>query len=148
MNDRGPQKLREGRRTRQRGAAAVEFALVFVLFFMVMYGAIAYGVVFALRHTFTQAVNEGARAALQDVGDIAAREALALSTATTAVSWLGARAPTPVVNTDCVATTAAFTCVKVTITYDYAANPIIPAIPGLGIVLPDTLTAQAVVQIS
>lgn len=138
---------------RQGGAAVIEFALVFVLFFMVMYGAIAYGVVFAVRHSITQAVSEGARAALQDVGDIAtddglaARVELARVTAANAIGWLGDLAPPPVVNFDCAATTPSLTCLKVSITYDYAAHPIIPEILGLGIVLPDTLAAQAIVQL-
>ncbi|MFA5082011.1 MAG: TadE/TadG family type IV pilus assembly protein [Hydrogenophilaceae bacterium] len=145
--DTGRLKFRHDSAHRQRGAAAVEFALVFVLFFMVMYGAIAYGVVFAIKHSMTQAASEGARAALQDVGDIAAREALAQTTAANALSWLGANAPIPIVSIDCTPTTPAFTCLKVAITYDYAANPIIPPIPGLGIVLPANLNAQAIVQI-
>lgn len=143
----GITRFRQGQAGRQRGAAAVEFALVFVLFFMVMYGAIAYGVVFAIKHSMTQAASEGARAALQDVGDIAARETLAQTTAANALSWLGANAPTPVASLDCTPTTPAFTCLRVAIAYDYAANPIIPPLPGLGIVLPANLTAQAIVQI-
>lgn len=147
MINRGPGFL-SVTASRQRGAAAIEFALVFVLFFMVLYGAIAYGMVFAVKHSITQAASEGARAALQDVtGGLPARLAVAQTTAANAISWLGTLAPTPVVDTDCVATTASLTCLKVTITYDYAANPIIPAIPGLGIALPDNLVAQAIVQL-
>ncbi|MDD4881305.1 MAG: pilus assembly protein, partial [Gallionellaceae bacterium] len=130
-------KFRNSPTNRQRGAAAVEFALVFILFFMVMYGAIAYGVVFAIKHSMTQAASEGARAALQDVtGGMPAREALALATAANALNWLGTNAPTPVVSLDCTPTEPRFTCLKVAITYDYAANPIIPPLPGLGVVLP------------
>lgn len=144
----GGLNFRQGPASRQRGAAAVEFALVFVMFFMVMYGAIAYGVVFAIKHSMTQAASEGARAALQDVtGGMPAREALALATAANALSWLGTNAPTPVVSLDCTPTEPSFTCLKVAITYDYSANPIIPPLPGLGIVLPASLKAQAIVQI-
>lgn len=131
---------------RQRGAAAIEFALVFVIFFMVLYGAVAYGVVFAIRHSLTLAASEGARAAVQDVGNADARAALAATTAANAIAWLGTNAPAPVVtHSPCPATP--YRCLQVSLTYDYAANPIVPAIPGLGIELPATLQSQATVQL-
>lgn len=136
--------MQKGRR--QRGAAAIEFALVFVLFFMLLYGAISYGLVFAVKHSLTQAASEGARASLQDVGGLPERIALAQATAANAVSWLGARAPTPVITTAPCPTTT-FTCLTVALTYNYASNPIIPPIPGLGINLPATLDARAIVQL-
>lgn len=146
MND--PTRRRHIRTTRrgQRGAVAVEFAMVFVIFFILLYGGIAYGMIFAIKHSFTQAAAEGARAALQDVGDLDARKALALDTATQIVSWLDKWAPTPAVTSAPCATTP-YTCITVTLTYDYQANPIVPAIPGLGVVLPDTITSQATVQL-
>ncbi|MDD5329943.1 MAG: pilus assembly protein [Sulfuricella sp.] len=135
-----------GGRHRQGGAMAVEFALVFAMFFVVMYGIVAYGIVFAVQHSLTQAANEGARAAVRDVGDTAARMALAQTVATGAVSWLGARAPVPVVNAaNCVSTP--YVCVTVSLTYNYAANPIVPSLPGLGVVLPANLRGQATVQL-
>lgn len=135
---------RAGRR--QGGAALIEFALVFVLFFMVLYGAIAYGVMFAVRHSLTQAAAEGARAALQDVGDLADRMEHARLAASDAVDWLGSLAPVPqVTSSPCTAT--GYTCVEVSLSYDYASNPIIPPLPGMGIVLPATLAAQATVQL-
>lgn len=138
--------LVRGSTYRQRGAVVIEFALVFIVFFMVMYGAIAYGIVFALQHSLTHAANEGARAAVQDVGDIAARKALAQTTASNAVVWLGARAPTPTVTSaPCAATP--FVCVNVALAYDYAANPIIPPLPGLGLFLPALINSQATVQL-
>lgn len=130
----------------QRGVAAIEFALVFVLFFMVMYGIISYGVVFAIQHSLTHAANEGARAAVKDVGSVADRMTLASTTAANAVAWLGTRAPVPEVTLP-PCPNAGFTCVKVAMTYNYAANPIVPPIAGLGLVLPATLTAQATVQV-
>ncbi len=137
-----------GGRGRQHGAAAVEFALVFGMFFVVMYGIVAYGVVFAVKHSMTQAANEGARAAVKDVGDgsIGARTALAKTVATNAIAWLGARAPVPEVTSGACSGTP-YTCVTVTLTYNYAANPIVPPLPGLGVVLPATLKAQATVEV-
>lgn len=129
----------------QSGAALIEFALVFILFFMILYGAIAYGVMFAVRHSLTQASAEGARAALQDVGGVPERMEHAKLAASDAVSWLGALAPVPQVTAKpCTAT--GYTCVEVSLSYDYASHPIIPPLPGMGIVLPATLAAQATVQ--
>lgn len=130
----------------QRGAVAIEFALVFVLFFMVMYGIVAYGMVFAVQHSLTQAASEGARAAVRDVGGLAERMALAKTTSANAIAWLGGRAPVPqVTSVPCAGTP--FVCVKVMLVYDYLKNPLVPALPGLGIALPASLTAQATVQL-
>ncbi|MBS1159739.1 MAG: pilus assembly protein TadE [Proteobacteria bacterium] len=139
-------KLPLDRRSPQRGAVAIEFALVFVIFFMVMYGVVAYGIVFAIEHSLTHAVNEGARAAVADVGGLAERKSLAASTATAAVAWMGKQAPVPQVTAVTCAATG-FVCLKVALVYNYAANPIVPPLPGLGIPLPDTLSAQATVQL-
>lgn len=146
MNDGKRRKFNRNEQRVQRGAAAIEFAVVFVMFFMLLYGAIAYGIVFAIKHSFTQAAAEGTRAALQDVGDVSQRKTLAQDTAAEVISWLGDRAPVPVVSSGPCATTP-YICVTVTLTYDYAANPIIPGLPGLGIVLPDVVTSQATVQL-
>lgn len=130
----------------QRGAVAIEFALVFVLFFMVMYGIVAYGMVFAVQHSLTQAASEGARAAVRDVGGLPERMALAKSTSATAIAWLGGRAPVPQVTSAACAATP-YVCVKVMLVYDYLNNPLVPALPGLGVALPASLTAQATVQL-
>lgn len=131
---------------RQRGAAAIEFALVFIIFFLVLYGIISYGVVFAIQHSLTHAANEGARAAVKDVGSMAERVALASTTASNAVAWLGTRAPAPAVTLPA-CPNPGFVCIRVALTYNYAANPIVPPIAGLGLVLPATLSAQATVQL-
>lgn len=60
---------------RQRGAAAVEFAIVFPLLFLVMAGIVDYGRYFLTEIQLTNAVREGARVAVigEDVDDIKAR---------------------------------------------------------------------------
>lgn len=138
---------RKGNRRLQAGAVVIEFALVFVIFFMIFYGIIAYGMVFAIKHSLMQAASEGTRAAVRDViGGQEAREDLAKATASKVIAWMGTRAPTPTVTSAACASTP-FICLKVTLTYDYAANPIIPPLPAFGVVLPDKLTAEATVQI-
>lgn len=133
-------------RRSQDGAVVIEFALVFVLFFLVMYGIVAYGMIFAVKHSLIQAANEGARAAVKDVGGVAQRVALARTVASESVAWLGERAPQPQVSAAVCATTS-YMCVKVELTYDYARNPLIPALPALGVILPATLSGQATVQL-
>src|ERR1700744_2575537 len=49
---------------RQRGSTAVEFAMIFPLFFVVMYGIITYSMIFVAQQSLTLAAEEGARAAL------------------------------------------------------------------------------------
>ncbi|MFA5625886.1 MAG: TadE/TadG family type IV pilus assembly protein [Thiohalomonadaceae bacterium] len=124
----------------QRGAVVIEFALVFVLFFLVMYGIVAYGVIFAVKHSLVQAANEGARAAVRDVND---RAGAAEAVARDSLSWLGNRAPSPVVT----AGNCTYPCLEVMVVYDYASNPIVPALPGLGIILPDQLVGRATVML-
>jgi Flp pilus assembly protein TadG len=51
------------RRSRSRGAAAVEFALVAMPFFLLLFGMIDYGWYFFVDLVSTNAVREGARAA-------------------------------------------------------------------------------------
>jgi type IV secretory pathway VirB3-like protein len=44
---------------------AIEFAMVFLIFFAVLYGAICYGMLFAFRLGVQNAAEDGARAALR-----------------------------------------------------------------------------------
>ncbi|WP_043421284.1 TadE/TadG family type IV pilus assembly protein [Azonexus hydrophilus] len=131
---------------RQGGAVVIEFALVFVLFFMLMYAMVAYGLVFAIKHSLVQSANEGARAAVRDVGGLPERMALAETVAAESLAWLGARAPAPQV-TAAACTGTPYMCVDVLISYDYAANPLVPGLPAMGIVLPERLEGRAKVQL-
>ena len=38
-------------------------------------------------------------------------------------------------------------CVKVTVSYPYAAHPLIPTLPGLGFVIPSTISSVYEVQV-
>lgn len=57
------------RRTRrhrhQKGAVAIEFALLFMVFFAVFYGLVSYSLVILVKHGLTQAAADGARAAVR-----------------------------------------------------------------------------------
>jgi Flp pilus assembly protein TadG len=74
----------------QRGAYAVEFALVFLIFFALLYGIISYGMLFAFRLGLQNAAEDGARAALRYQSTFAARATQAQTTATASSSWMPA----------------------------------------------------------
>ena len=63
---------RTERRNRERGAAAVEFALVLPILIMLIFGIIDFGRMLNARITITEAAREGARAAALQTGEDAA----------------------------------------------------------------------------
>jgi Flp pilus assembly protein TadG len=157
-------------RRRQGGAHAVEYAIIFPVFFALLYGTMAYGTVFALRLGLQHAAEEGAREALRyqlpaspDQVQITLREAAAETAALGAASWvaglgtLEAAADFCPIGTDCLTSgsikledtldcgeTLADTCqVVVTLSYPYQAQPIFPSIPGLGLIMPERLQGRA-----
>ncbi|HEX7933965.1 MAG TPA: TadE family protein [Paraburkholderia sp.] len=137
----------------QRGATAIEFALVFPLFFCVFYAIVTFSLIFVAQQNLTLASEEGARAALnyQKANDVASavtlRAAAACTTATSMVAQLVSTAACETAPTDC-SYQPGMTCIAVTLTYDYAAHPLIPNLPLLGLVLPDNLTSTATVQLN
>ncbi|MFP6558701.1 TadE/TadG family type IV pilus assembly protein [Paraburkholderia sp. B3] len=144
------------RRAMQRGTAAVEFAIVFPVFFLVLYAIITYSMVFLTQQSLTAAAEEGARAALvwqsatSDGTALSERAAQACSRATTVVSWL----PVTATCTNAISASPsgctnnpAMDCIQVTLTYAYGANPLVPILPLLSIAIPQSLTGQATVQL-
>lgn len=79
--------LRTGSRT-QRGVYAVEFAMVFLIFFSLLYGLISYGMLFAFRLGLQNAAEDGARAALRYQSTFSARATQAQTVATQSSSWM------------------------------------------------------------
>ena len=51
------------RKYKKKGAAAIEFAIIFPIFFIIFYAVVTYGLIFAAQQTLTLAAAEGARAA-------------------------------------------------------------------------------------
>lgn len=151
MSEPRPRSLRFahcGSRHRNcRGAVAVEFALVFVIFFSLFYAIVAYGLVFTLRQNLTLAAAEGARAAVQDAPSEAARLARAQTTANGILNWLPAGGASITATAAACAANPATRCVTVTVIYNYAGYPIVPALPLLGIAIPANLSAAATVQL-
>ncbi|WP_323118045.1 TadE/TadG family type IV pilus assembly protein [Burkholderia alba] len=143
---------------RQRGATAVEFAILFPLFFVIMYAIVTYGMIFATQQSLTLAATEGARAALDyqlastPAAAYAARANQACVVAKGLTTWLPV---TPSCATNASGSTptacsydASMYCVQVTVTYPYSSNPLVPSIPLFTGPLPSTLTSQATVQIN
>ncbi|EJL71686.1 TadE-like protein [Variovorax sp. CF313] len=74
----------------QRGAYAVEFAMVFLIFFTLLYGIISYGMLFAFRLGLQNAAEDGARAALRYQPTLPARITQAQTAATVSSNWMPA----------------------------------------------------------
>jgi Flp pilus assembly protein TadG len=139
----------------ERGMAAIEFALVFPMFFVVLYAIIAYGLIIAANQTLSLAAQEGGRAALRFEGETSLTQAYTLrtsaacSTAQSLVSWLPAGGlSTRCSNAACTGTGAtSMQCVTVTMSYNYRGFPLVPNLPMMGFATPATLGAQVVVQL-
>ena len=129
----------------ERGAAAVEFALVAPLLFLLLLGIISYGYMFSFRQGLSQAAAEGARAAAvapasadrQDIAESAIEDALGQQCGST---YLVCSISTPA--------TCSADCLEVTLTYRYGDDPSKPEFPGAGVAMPDVLTYSATVEIS
>lgn len=152
------------RRHDDRGAAAVEFALVSVPLLYLVFGIITFGFMLGFRQNVSQAAAEGARAAaiapvgltdaqLQDRARSAISDSLTSNGVTcTSSGTLVSGAKTVGTCTvsgrqACTSGTSTATCIKVSIDYLYSANPMVPTV-GLGIVMPDHLKYESEVQVS
>ena len=149
---------RQTRRS-QGGAAAIEFALLFVLFFVVFYALVSYGMAMLLKESFQHAAEEGARSALA-VDNLAFASTAAYksqvasrvqTTVSTSLAWLPAGIKTKVLGAGVQPTWSGMT-LTVTVSYmGYTSNPPIPVLtfPGIGQVprLPADLTGRAVIEL-
>ena len=145
----------------EHGAEMVEFAFVVVLLVMLLYGIITYGLILAAQATVTQAAADGARAGIvansttatcsqSTIAAVCAADAQAGSD----VGWMGkGSCPTSSIIT-CTAVSEACpsnannTCLKVTVSYNYASSPLFPEMPGLGVITPSTISSTNVLQMS
>lgn len=75
---------------RQRGVYALEWALVFIVFFMLLYAIVSFGLGFLVRESMQWATEDGARAALQFQDSREARRARALEVVHSHLAWLPA----------------------------------------------------------
>lgn len=138
---------------KQKGAAAIEFALVFIIFFAVFYGIVSYCVPLLLMQSFNRSTAEAVRRSVAldpaTPGYAAALTTLATTELGNQLTWIP-----PALNFN-VATdaTVTFNSGLLTVSIHYASNKIgavIPFLnlPGVGQVpnLPATLTASSSLQ--
>jgi hypothetical protein len=142
------------RRGDERGAAVVELAISVVLLFTLLFGIITFGYILSFKQGMTQAAAEGARAAaVLTTGYNAAAETAVNRSVTAYNQTCGSGASPPLkceytllqnTNPNCLAPK---TCLEVKLTYDYKNHPLLPPIPLLGGLLPDTLHATSVTEV-
>ncbi len=138
----------------QRGSTAVEFAIVFPVFFLIFYAIVTYSLIFVAQQSLTLAASEGARAALKfqpnansAASALALRASAACSTATGLLNWLAATTPCTATYAPCTFD-ASMQCVNVALNYNYASRPLVPVLPLIGLPTPATLNASAMVQLN
>lgn len=154
-----PGKTLRTRPRHQQGAAALEFALVFVIFFAVLYGIVSYSMMMLLQQGLTQAAVEGARASIRldplsftsSANYETAVDTLAKDAALKALAWLPTKARNKVTENGNVVTswvnsskpittgravqTIITKTLTVTVRYpNYVADPLLPVLtlPGIG----------------
>lgn len=138
------------------GTSILEFTLVAILLFTLIFGIINFGLILAFKQDMTRAAAEGARA-----GAVAFPSSTALADATAAtdeaVKAFSDRFKTngclttgltcTLVRADCGTAAgvdpAVPDCVSVSLSYDYDANPLIGALPMIEPFLPNTITAKS-----
>lgn len=160
-----------------RGTAAVEFALVFPVIFLMLYGLITFGSVFYTQFAIARAVQDGARAVpllpippsgsrnydpvKDEIIESLATSAIAPSTSNQTLAmrrtWMAANVRSRITVTSeagCSGSTGG-TCVTITLSFPYSDNDgtrLLPAIgiPGIGGTeswMPDALLSAATVRL-
>lgn len=140
----------------------MEFTFVALLLFTLVFGIITYAYMMSFRQAISQAAAEGARSAAvaprtltlaqkETAARNAVNEALASydvsCSGTTLLRNSSAAGTCGVTILPCVGNTAQ-SCVSVSLTYNYRANPLLPSFPGLGLALPERLIYVAVAEIN
>jgi Flp pilus assembly protein TadG len=144
-------------RQNERGAAAVEFAIVAIPFFLLLYGLVVFGMALAVKQSVTNAAAEGARAAV-GITNEAAAELKAQEVVASRLDWLGGNYQGSDLTVTWYNTTTA-TCgatspptgqpmtICVAIDLPYKARGVVPTVPIIDGVTPEHLRSTAIVQI-
>ncbi len=141
-----------GRRSvdrQDRGAAAVEFALVVPFLLLLVFGMVSFGMMLSFRQTLSQAATEGARAAAVE-SDPGAREAEALAAVNDAMAAVNRQCGAGGLVCDVGAAVACGSgqCITVTLSYAYQDNPMVVSAPLADQLLPEQLEYSATVRVS
>lgn len=145
----------------ERGAAALEFALIAPLLLTLVLGIIQYGYVLSFRQALSQSATEGARSAAVTLGTPggteqadAARDALdealgsyGITCVGTTLMRGGSAVGTCDVTVAACSNNASRECASVSVEYDYRDHPLLPT-PGFGFAMPDALGYTAVAEVS
>jgi len=134
-------KGRGGGRAKERGTAAVEFALVLPLLLMLVLGAIDWGWYFFIREVAINAAREGARVGSVNAVDDAGASADAHAAATAYLNNLGLTGGT-VTESTVVVGTATLATVRVVVTYPVGSLTGF-TLPGFASLVPASITATA-----
>ncbi len=176
---------------RQLGVYAIEFAIVFPIFFLMFYGALTFGLIFTAQQSLTLAAEDGARATLRYqlistpasgsammMAQLRERLALACQVANARVSWLASAGAAltcqgevrglcanadgtlgvgtctatfvsgvPSANVFCGYLSGQQCLSTLTVAYGYGATPLVPTVPGMGMIVPTTLRGVATVTL-
>lgn len=136
----------------------VEFSVVFGLFAFIVFALVTFGMMLAAKNSLTHAAAEGARSAI-GVAELPAatldarREDEAKAAVARSLDWFGNKyqpgdTSATVARCDPANPADLTECITVTITYPYKDRPIVPPMPGVGLMTPDTFKATAVVKLS
>ena len=135
----------------------LEFALVAVLLFTLIFGIISYAHMMSFRQSLTQAGAEGARAGAVAPASFTdtQRQSRALAAVEEAVGGYGDGMACNDGALVCTATVDACDppatsprCVTVEVSYPYRSKPLLPSPPGISMTLPTTLTGRSVAEVS
>lgn len=149
-------------RRRQRGVYALEWAIIFPVFFMLLYAIISFGLAFLVRESMQFAAEDGARAALRYQADRSARLEVAKAVVIDKLDWLPGdlKPSTNSINVNvcqvsnaencsptlaCGITVAQRCMIRLDFSIPYGSAPLAPSLRMLGTDLlnPSELTANA-----
>ncbi|MCD0505526.1 TadE/TadG family type IV pilus assembly protein [Bordetella petrii] len=140
--------------------------MVFLVFFLVLYGIMMYGMIFTAQQSLNLAAQDGARKALQwqaGAGHMQLRADAARAMALQQADWITAVSGAPLAVAVCgsggpLSATADAACsglaladdqLEVIVKYSYGAHPLIPNLPLIArAMVPDFLQARASVRLS
>jgi Flp pilus assembly protein TadG len=165
MTTRKHERRQAARRGRgDEGASFVEFALISIVLFTILFGIINFGLILSFRQDVTRAAAEGARGGAVALPSTtypsysAAAKAAATSATNDAVQKIGGKFKNLGCGTDGMTCTvadpapcpsqSAYTCVTVTVSYAYKAKPLYGNLPFVSLFNPQTVSATSVVRIN
>lgn len=155
---------RQARLTHQQGAYALEFALTFFLFFLLLYAVLTYGLIFVAQQTLNRAAETGARSMLNWQADLKGRAKFARLQVVDSSEWLekfgGADTIQIAICSEAgllIPTASPLPCaspgpdqIRVVVLYPYAQAPLVPLLGPTAAsqwLVPTNLSAEASINL-